>query len=172
MTPETIALSQTGDAAAMDAVLTHCHATITKTVARFNRPNDADDMRQAATIAIWKGIRKFNGDSKLTTWAYRVAYNACLTYIKVNRSGQHVSIDANEINVHQLADPAPTCATVYERRQLIKRHLYEIPARDRALLVLHHYDGHSIEDLQQRFSLTVGQVKGRMFQAARRARAI
>jgi RNA polymerase sigma-70 factor, ECF subfamily len=46
--------------------------------------NDADtgDALQEAMIAIARGIRRYDGRAAFTTWAYRVATNACLDELR------------------------------------------------------------------------------------------
>ncbi len=43
---------------------------------------DALDATQDALIAIARGIRRFDGRSAFSTWAYRVATNACLDELR------------------------------------------------------------------------------------------
>ncbi len=54
--------------------------------------NDQDahnDLFQEITIQLWKAYPKFRGDSKLSTWMYRVALNTAITlYRKSKRSIQ------------------------------------------------------------------------------------
>jgi RNA polymerase sigma-70 factor, ECF subfamily len=49
--------------------------------------NDADshkDLFQEITIQLWKAFPKFRGDSKFSTWAYRVALNTAITLYRKN----------------------------------------------------------------------------------------
>ena len=52
--------------------------------------NDADahkDLFQEITIQLWKAFPKFRGESKFSTWAYRVALNTAITlYRKSTRT--------------------------------------------------------------------------------------
>ena len=41
---------------------------------------DLDDLYQEVLINLWKALGSFRGDSKLTTWIYRVTINTALTY--------------------------------------------------------------------------------------------
>jgi len=46
-----------------------------------------NDLFQEITIQLWKAFPKFRGDSKFSTWAYRVALNTAITlYRKSTRS--------------------------------------------------------------------------------------
>jgi RNA polymerase sigma-70 factor (ECF subfamily) len=40
------------------------------------------DLFQEVTIQLWKALPKFRGDSKFSTWAYRVALNTAITLYK------------------------------------------------------------------------------------------
>ena len=45
-----------------------------------NNSFDVDDLFQDAMINIWKGHEKFEGNSALLTWIYRVTVNTCLLW--------------------------------------------------------------------------------------------
>lgn len=45
-----------------------------------------DDLRQEIYLNIWQGLRKFRGDSKMSTWIYRVAVNSALMAIRSSKS--------------------------------------------------------------------------------------
>lgn len=71
--------------------------------------NDQDshkDLFQEITIQLWKAYPKFRGDSKFSTWMYRVALNTAITlYRKSKRHIKTLEIDqvsfkikANEYN--------------------------------------------------------------------------
>lgn len=44
------------------------------------------DLYQETLINIWKGYPKFRGESKLSTWIYRVAINSCITFMRKERN--------------------------------------------------------------------------------------
>ena len=53
-----------------------------------------DDLFQEVTIQLWKAYPKFRGDSKFSTWMYRVALNTAITlYRKEKRQGHKVDIE-------------------------------------------------------------------------------
>jgi RNA polymerase sigma-70 factor (ECF subfamily) len=43
--------------------------------------DDTDDVLQNIFIKIYRNINKFNGDSKLYSWMYRIATNEAITFI-------------------------------------------------------------------------------------------
>ena len=44
-----------------------------------------DDLRQEIYINIWQGLSQYRGDSKISTWIYRVAVNSALMAIRSSR---------------------------------------------------------------------------------------
>jgi RNA polymerase sigma-70 factor (ECF subfamily) len=75
--------AQDGDVGALDALLRRHHDRV-YAVCRRLAGNEADalDATQEALIAIARGIRRFDGRAAFTTWAYRVATNACLDELR------------------------------------------------------------------------------------------
>lgn len=41
-----------------------------------------EELYQETVINLWKAFPKFRGDSKVTTWVYRIAMNTCISYIR------------------------------------------------------------------------------------------
>ncbi len=63
--------------------------------------NDSDahnDLFQEITIQLWKAFPKFRGDSKFSTWAYRVALNTAITLYR--KSTKSVSTVSYEVQKH------------------------------------------------------------------------
>lgn len=52
----------------------------------------ADDLYQEILYQIWKSIKSFKGDSKVSTWIYRIAVNTAIGFNLKNKRHQHESI--------------------------------------------------------------------------------
>jgi len=65
--------------------------------------NDADshkDLFQEITIQLWKAYPKFRGDSKFSTWMYRVALNTAITlYRRSKRSLRTTDIESIDFKI-------------------------------------------------------------------------
>ena len=75
-----------GDRRALDALLRR-HAPMVHGLCRRISASDADadDATQEALIAIVRGLPRFDGRSRFSTWVYRVATNACLDEVRRRR---------------------------------------------------------------------------------------
>lgn len=75
--------AQSGDRAALEGLLRDHQARI-YAVCRRITGNDADalDATQEALMAVVRGLPRFDGRSRFSTWTYRVATNACLDELR------------------------------------------------------------------------------------------
>jgi RNA polymerase sigma-70 factor (ECF subfamily) len=66
---------------------------------------DAEDIAQEVFLEVHKSIGKFKGNSKLSTWIYKICTNKCLEFIlKKNATKRLVFIErilGNEIPMHK-----------------------------------------------------------------------
>lgn len=59
-----------------------------------------EDLRQEIYVNIWLGLNKFRGESKMSTWIYRVAVNSALMAIRSSKPRiETVSLDLGILNV-------------------------------------------------------------------------
>ena len=80
---ELVAAAQQGDRRALDKLLRRHHDRI-HAICRRLAGNDADgmDATQEALIAVVRGLPRFGGRARFSTWAYRVATNAALDELR------------------------------------------------------------------------------------------
>lgn len=45
-----------------------------------------NDLYQEVVLNLWKGFPKFRGDSKLSTWIYRIALNTCISFFRRHKN--------------------------------------------------------------------------------------
>ncbi|MEW7278364.1 RNA polymerase sigma factor [Aquimarina sp. 2201CG1-2-11] len=63
-------------------------------------PDSHNDLFQEITIQLWKAYPKFRGDSKFSTWMYRVALNTAITlYRKSKRSINTTNIETFDYRI-------------------------------------------------------------------------
>lgn len=59
-----------------------------------DKPEEHEDLFQEIVLQLWKSFESFKGDSKFSTWMYRVGLNTAITLIrKKNRTIATTSID-------------------------------------------------------------------------------
>jgi RNA polymerase sigma-70 factor (ECF subfamily) len=51
----------------------------------LNDMNDREDLFQEITLQVWKSMSSFKGESKFSTWLYRIALNTAITFYRKER---------------------------------------------------------------------------------------
>jgi len=126
-----VARARAGDRRALELLLDR-HADRIHAVCRriVLDPHDAMDATQEALIAVARGITRFDGTARFTTWCYRVATNAALDELRRSRR-RPVAADPPQT----VADPRDGTATV-DARLDVDAALATLPEDFRVAVVL------------------------------------
>jgi RNA polymerase sigma-70 factor (ECF subfamily) len=154
--------AQGGDRRALDALLRRHHDRI-HAVCRRLAGNDADalDATQEALIAIARGIRRFDGRAAFSTWAYRVATNACLDELR--RRGRRPTPGLPDDGAP--GAPPPTVSggiEVLPERLAIDHALAQLPEEFRAPVVLRDLCDLDYAQIAEVLGIPPGTVRSRI----------
>jgi RNA polymerase sigma-70 factor (ECF subfamily) len=153
---ETVRRAQGGDAAALaELVRTHQNYVYSIAVGVMRNPADAADMTQEAFIRLMRSIHTYRGDTKFSTWLYRLATNVCLDGLR--RKGHPVeSLDAGADDESSAVGRLPdddrwgdpdTSYDLRESAAEVRAALDGLPAPQRLALTLHYLEDMRYEDV-------------------------
>jgi len=97
---------------------------------------DRRDLFQDMLLQLWRSFATFRGQSSFATWAYRVALNAALLFRRKAARCPDLSQGGEEEIDSLSVEAAPPEEGVEMLRQCIR----ELPALDRAIVLLHLED--------------------------------
>jgi RNA polymerase sigma-70 factor (ECF subfamily) len=126
---------------------------------------DAEDALQDTFLRVHRALPKFRGDSKLSTWIWRVALSVSLSS---RRSRRRAPAPADDAGAAEAPDPGPSsedAAAARDEAAMLRRHLEELPRRDRAILHLRYHEEKSFEEISDLLGLPVGTAKSLVFRA-------
>lgn len=115
------------------------HQNIVHKVCRLYTNNyDAhNDLFQEITIQLWKAFPKFRGDSKFTTWMYRVGLNTAITlYRKSKRRIKTQEFDAIQFKI----SAEEYDSTEEEQLKLMYQAVHQLNDIEKALVFLYLED--------------------------------
>ncbi|MBO8161032.1 MAG: RNA polymerase sigma factor [Thermosipho sp. (in: Bacteria)] len=134
--------------------------------------DDVDDIIQEVMMRVFKGIKKFKGNSSLSTWIYRITMNVCNTlYEKYKRKNEKV------FSIHNSNDDEKEYEIVDTERDVQKEVqdeiLYEkimeilekLPEKERVLIKLRDVDGLPYSEIAKILDIPEGTVKSRLHSA-------
>ena len=69
-----------------ELVNTYKDLVYTLTLRMLGNREEAEEVSQDTFIKVFNSLEHFKGDSKISTWVYRIAYNTCLDRIRLRKS--------------------------------------------------------------------------------------
>jgi RNA polymerase sigma-70 factor (ECF subfamily) len=154
--------AQAGDRAALDALLRRHYDRI-YAVCRRLAGNDADalDATQEAMLAIARGIRRFDGRAAFSTWAYRVATNACLDELRRRQRRPRPGLP-EEVASGEVGATSAVAIDVLPDRLAIDAALAELPEEFRAAVVLRDLCDLDYAEIAETLGIPPGTVRSRI----------
>jgi RNA polymerase sigma-70 factor (ECF subfamily) len=127
---------------------------------------EAADALQDALLSAHRAAARFRGDSAVTTWLHRIVVNACLD--RIRRRQAHPTVPLPD-GVHADGEPgrhtggtepvAP--ARDHDTALVVRQALAQLPAEQRAALVLVDVQGYPVAEVARILGVAEGTVKSR-----------
>lgn len=130
---------------------------------------EAEEVAQDTFIKVFKSLSKFKGDSKFSTWIYRITYNSCLDVLKKYKQ-EYSTVVLDEFSERELAtlDNAFDALAEKEQRQAIDDCLDRLPKEDSFLLTLYYFEEQSLDEISKIVGLTANNVKVKLFRGRKK----
>jgi RNA polymerase sigma-70 factor, ECF subfamily len=136
------------------------HELMLYKVCRVYAYSDADrqDLFQEIVIQLWKAYPKFKGDSKISTWLYRVALNTAISGLR-KKKNLVTSFEPTSI-----PEPAGVCHQEHseeERFQQMYQAIEQLNAVEKAIVMLYMEDRTYLE-MEEILGLSQGNLRVKM----------
>ena len=157
-----------GDGLAFREVFRNHRADVARLVLRMTgRAGDLEDLVQEVFLQVYRSIRDFRGQSRFSTWLYRLTVNVVLMHRRAARSRpalQAAPDDAFGADARELPDDQLSRT---RRIAAFYRLLDRLSDKKRAVFVLHELEGLSPSEVAKVVSAPVLTVRTRLFYARR-----
>ena len=150
--------ARNGDRRATDELLREHRPRVAALCRRLmGNDADADDATQEALLAIVRGLPRFDGRSSFSTWAYRVASNACLDELR-RRGRRPAPADDAVLEAAVSQDPTGAAGT----RMDVEAALARLPFEFRTAVVLRDLAGFDYAEIAAILGIPPGTVRSRI----------
>jgi len=159
---EDVRACQRGERNAFDRLVERHQRDIYRLCFRYvNDHQDANDLAQETFLRAYRGIGRFRGESGFSTWLYRIAVNACLSF----RARRRAECEPLPDGLSDGADGAPERMERDETSRRVRQAVARLPDRQRATLILKVYHELTHEEAAEVLGSSVGTVKANLFHA-------
>ena len=169
---ELVAAAKAGDLGAFEQLVKRTYADVYTLAYRLTgNEEDARDVAQEACLRAWRGVKKFRGDSRFSTWMYRITANCASTLLVRRSKGSHEELNAEDQVADQRpeVDPELMAEAGYVRDRMTAA-LAELPPRLRAVVVLRDVYDLPHEAIAAELGISQEAAKVRLHRARRKLR--
>lgn len=159
-----------GDASAFDALVVRHQKAIQRVCYRFTgNAEDAADLTQEVFVKAYRSLSKFRGTSAFSTWLYRIAVNACLSFKAARKNKPGEEWDEN----HEIASDSPGLEETLDAQmnaRSVRAALETLPEKQRLTVIMKVLEERTHAEVADLLGSNVGTVKANLFFAIRNLR--
>ncbi|PIB29463.1 RNA polymerase sigma factor [Maribacter sp. 4G9] len=159
-----------GDISAYDKLVDrYKHMVFTLALRLVRNREDAEEVAQDTFIKLYSGLATFKGESKFSTWLYKIAYRKGLDCLKKQKSQpQTKSFDINDTSALSLYPEIWNKIEIKERRKTIKRAIEQLDNEDSVLITLFYYQELSLVEISEIMGIETNTVKVKIHRARKK----
>jgi RNA polymerase sigma-70 factor (ECF subfamily) len=140
-------------------------------LARMAGADEADDLTQEVFIKVSRGLKDFRGDSKLSSWIYRIATNTALDHL---RRSSPMTAEIPSIDTGSEEEPVRLRGEIFlidqqlirkEMNACIRNVIKKLPEEYRAVIVLGELEEFKNSEIAEILQVSLDTVKIRLHRA-------
>jgi RNA polymerase sigma-70 factor, ECF subfamily len=125
-------------------------------IAQRYAPGESEDLSQEILVALWRGYKKFRGDSKIETWVYRIAFNTAMTRVR-----KSIRTKAGDAVVESLLSREQAAPTSLSESDILTDFLDSLNEIDASVLMM-YLDGMTAEEMEEVLGVKVNAINVRI----------
>ena len=158
---EVVAGCQAGNRESRRLLYERFHGSMYRLLARMVGEHEAPDLVQDVFLQVYAKIGQFAGQSRFSTWLYRLATNVALQHLRKPRRQRQAFLDADPEDLQAAAGQTG------EQQELLQTALQRIDPQLRAIFLLRELEGQSYRDIALALDIAEGTVGSRLNRARR-----
>jgi len=167
---ELVARSIRGDAESFNELILRWERPIFALAYRtIGREEDARDVCQETFLRAFRALPAFRGQSKFSSWLYRIALNLCRDWMRRERRSPVVQAPENVdlLELAAAAEPSESIEDLVERKdrtRSVERAMALLSEEQRTAIVLKEYHGLTFQEIADLLGCPLSTVKTRLYQ--------
>lgn len=129
--------------------------------------DDSNDVLQDVFIKAWMNIDNFRGDSKLSTWLYRIAINESITFINKKRNQNNISMDDDDSFLMNTLE-GDEYFDGDDAQKILQHAVLTLPEKQRLVFQMKYFDEMKYDDISDILGTSVGALKASYHHAVKK----
>lgn len=169
-TARVLEVQRTGDPDHFAALVAGHKGRVFRLVASILGPGhegEAEEISQEVFLKVYQRIGQFRGDSKFSSWLYRIAYRQAIDHVsRASFKAHHLPEEVLRTTPTDRPEADPLARAIGGRRKReLGRCLAELPHLYRSVLHLHYWMGMTVREIGEVLSTPEGTIKSYMHRA-------
>lgn len=134
---------------------------------------DAEEVAQDAFMKVFNSLSNFRGESKFSSWMYRIVYNTAIS--KVRRKTHELSpINEDAINNFTLDEIFENLdkRDEVQQKQLVNDMMTQLNPDERGLISLYYFDSRSVEEISHVLDISSSNVKVKLYRIRKKMHSL
>jgi len=130
---------------------------------------EAEEISQDSFVKAYKNLSSFKGESKFSTWVYKIAYYASLDAVKRNkRFSNNENID--DLKIGNLSEIQGALEYLHEkeRKKVISKALLKLNEDERTILTLFYFEELPIKEISKIINLSEDNIKVKLYRSRKK----
>lgn len=132
-------------------------------------PQDAEEVAQDAFVKAYKSIKQFKGDSKFSTWLYKIAYFTAINHL---RKRQALSSDLDLVHMESEDSGALDQLNQEDQQRYLNEAIAYLRPIDRNLISLFYLEELSIQEIEEITLLSQSNIKVKLLRIRKQLNGI
>ena len=140
--------------------------------------DDAEDISQEVFIRVFRSLKNFRRNSKMSSWLYQITVNASIEALRKKsikpqealKELENVEAQASLLGSGLHVENPARSAEASLIQEHISRALQKVSPKERAIFVMRHYNDLDTKEIAEILKISQGTVKSFLFRAIRKLR--
>jgi len=129
----------------------------------LSNKEEAEDAVQECFIRVWKNLKRFNVNKKLTTWLYCIITNLCYDRLRAAKRKEN-NFDYNmDLSLMKDMNNPDTLLNKKDMREIIQKLAGTLPPKQRIVFVLRDLEDKDINSVSAILKMTPKSVKSNLY---------
>ncbi|MCK4645581.1 MAG: RNA polymerase sigma factor [Candidatus Aminicenantes bacterium] len=140
--------------------------------------HDAEDISQEVFIKVFRSLKTFRRDAKMSSWLYQITVNTSIDHLRRKSSKPFKSMDDLDKtnfqekragNKNTAINPEQSAEAVIMQNR-VSQALQKVSPKERSVFVMRHYNELKTSEIAEILNVSQGTVKALLFRAIRKLR--